>query len=244
VFEGVSAKDFHRYFWPTCKSISNDNKVGRIIFSVSRIIQKLRYARRGILRMTSLEQILEGKRRRMSMVLWDIFSGSSSYQDIFLRTIHPYFLSRLFWNIIVGNSPLYYKSKSLKEDIMKTSGLGKIYKDGEVIVKEGEKGNSMYVIQEGKVEVTKQKGGKDIRLLLLTKGDFFGEMALFDREVRSATARSIGESRILTIDKRAFLRRIHEDPSLAYRIVKKMSHRIRALDSELVRIKSNHRSRV
>jgi CRP-like cAMP-binding protein len=50
--------------------------------------------------------------------------------------------------------------------------------------------------------------------------------------------RALGDVRVLTIDKKTFLRRVHEDPSLAFRILQKMSYRIRELDTELVRLKS------
>ena len=60
-------------------------------------------------------------------------------------------------------------------------------------------------------------------------GQFFGEMALFDRDVRSATVRAYGRARVLTVDKRNFMRRVHEDPSLAFRLVETMSNRIRFL---------------
>ena len=115
--------------------------------------------------------------------------------------------------------------------------LGKVYDDGKIIINQEEPGDCMYEIQEGQVEVFKEKEGKEIQLAVLGKGDFFGEMAIFDREVRSATVRAKGEVRALTIDKRTFLRRITEDPSLAFRIVERMSRRIRELDSEIVRLK-------
>jgi CRP-like cAMP-binding protein len=63
-------------------------------------------------------------------------------------------------------------------------------------------------------------------------------MAIFEHDVRSATVRALGEVRALTIDKRTFLRRITEDPSLAFRIVEKMSHRIREMNNKLVRLKT------
>ena len=63
-------------------------------------------------------------------------------------------------------------------------------------------------------------------------------MAVFDRDVRSATVRAVGEARILTIDKKNFMRRVHEDPSLAFRIVETMSQRIRELVAEVTRLKS------
>ncbi len=116
---------------------------------------------------------------------------------------------------------------------MKPGSLGKVYGDGEVIVKQGEVGDCMYVIQEGQVEILMEKEGSEILVRTLDENDFFGEMAIFDREVRSATVRALGEVRVLTIDSKSFLRGIHEDPSLAFRIVQVMSQRIRDLTKRL-----------
>ena len=121
---------------------------------------------------------------------------------------------------------------------METGALGKVYLDGETIVRQGDVGDCMYVIQAGQVEVLQEKNDKEVRLAVLGEGDFFGEMALFEREARSATVRALGEVRVLTVDKRTFLRMIHEDPSLAFRIVQKMSQRIRELNTEVVRLKT------
>jgi CRP/FNR family transcriptional regulator len=121
---------------------------------------------------------------------------------------------------------------------METGALGKGYRDGEVIVRQGESGDCMYVIQSGRAEVFQVKGGREIRLAVLGKEDVFGEMAIFEKETRSATVRALGDVRVLTIDKKTFLRRIHEDPSLAFRILQKMSHRIREMDAELVRTRT------
>ncbi len=113
--------------------------------------------------------------------------------------------------------------------------LGKLYRDGEDIVRQGEAGNCMYVIQQGAVQVLLNKAGEQICVAVLTEGDFFGEMALFDREVCSATVRACGDVRALTLEKTTFLRRIHEDPSLAFRMLEKMSHRIRDMNARLNR---------
>ena len=121
---------------------------------------------------------------------------------------------------------------------MEKGALGKVYRSGEAIVRQGEVGDCMYVIQAGQAEVVQEKEGKEVRLALLGEGDVFGEMALFDRETRSATVRALGETRVLTVDKRTFLRRVHEDPSLAFHILQRMSRRIRELDAELFRLKA------
>ncbi len=112
--------------------------------------------------------------------------------------------------------------------------LGKHYNDQEIIVKQGEAGNCMYVIQEGQVEVVREGNGEELVLATLEEGEFFGEMAIFEREVRSATVRAKGGADILTIDKRTFLRRVQEDPAIAFNILEMMSRRIRMLDEKLM----------
>lgn len=118
---------------------------------------------------------------------------------------------------------------------MKEGELGRDYKDGELIIRQGETGNCMFVIQKGKVEIFRDSEGNEVPLRIAGPKEFFGEMALVENDVRSASARAIGETRILHIDKRTFLRRVHEDPSLAYRIMESLSHEIRRLAAELAK---------
>jgi CRP/FNR family cyclic AMP-dependent transcriptional regulator len=118
---------------------------------------------------------------------------------------------------------------------MSPGNLGRTYQDGEVIVNQGDVGDCMYVVQSGTVEVLALREGALIPLRVLGAGEIVGEMSLFDREVRSATVRAKGTARILTVDRRTFLSRVQEDPSLAFNIVKTMSRRIRELSNELTR---------
>lgn len=120
---------------------------------------------------------------------------------------------------------------------MEAGELGRTYQDGEIIIGEGEPGDRMYVIQSGKVAVTRRMNDREVYIAELGKEEVFGEMALFDRDVRSATIRAVGPVRVLSVDKRTFLRRVHEDPSLAFRILQQMSRRIRATDGELTELR-------
>ena len=122
---------------------------------------------------------------------------------------------------------------------MPTGELGKLYHDSEVIIRQGDIGECMYVVQDGQVEILLEEDGKEIRLSVRGPGEIIGEMAILDREVRSATVRAIGDARLLTVDKKNFLRRVHSDPSLALRIVESMSSRIRDLNSEVARLKKD-----
>jgi CRP/FNR family cyclic AMP-dependent transcriptional regulator len=115
--------------------------------------------------------------------------------------------------------------------------LGKEYGAGEVVCCQGDPGDWMFVVQAGEMEVLRTEGGVEVPVGVLSPGDVFGEMAIFEKQPRSATVRTKGEARVLTLDKRAFLRHVHEDPSMAFRILQKMSSRIRGLNEELSRLK-------
>ncbi len=121
---------------------------------------------------------------------------------------------------------------------MKSGELGKEYNNGEIIINQGESGNCMYVIQSGEVEVLRINDGKEVRLAVRKAGDFFGEMALFSKEERSATIKALGNARVLTIDRKNLLNSIQKDPSLAFRIIETLSKRIRDISVEIVSYKA------
>ena len=121
---------------------------------------------------------------------------------------------------------------------MNNGALGKVYKNGDAIVNQGEAGNCMFVIQDGQVEVIRSDNGSDVRLAILGRGEFFGELSLFSNNQRSATVRAKGDVRVITVDKKIFLGRIQEDLSLAFRIFQTMADRIKEMNSELAVLKA------
>ncbi len=127
---------------------------------------------------------------------------------------------------------------------MKRGELGRVYADGEAICTEGEKGEVMYVIQSGKVRITKHSPDGELALAVLKGGEMFGEMAVFDKLPRSATARAIGEARVLAIDKKKLFRSISHDPTLVFKLLETMSARIRKLDSSLAAEGQNHMKKI
>ena len=116
---------------------------------------------------------------------------------------------------------------------LEINSLGTVYFDGQDIIRQGTIGNCLYVIQKGKVEVLKESKGKEIKVAELSEKDFFGEMGLFEKDVRSCTIRSVGQSTILTIDKKSFYKIIQNDPSIAFNLLEKMSQRLRKTTESL-----------
>ena len=180
----------------------------------------------------------------MSMLMWDMLTGGAPYKEILFLALHPLFWIRLIWNVLASFLPQKRKHQDLgilapallqndstsipsEKNAMEVGALGKTYETGESIVRQGEMGDCMYVIQEGLVEVVKEADGRNIQLAILGKDDFFGEMEVFEHLGRSATVRALIPTRVITVDQKNLLRRIQEDPSLAYRLVQVMSSRVR-----------------
>jgi CRP/FNR family cyclic AMP-dependent transcriptional regulator len=107
--------------------------------------------------------------------------------------------------------------------------LGRVYGDGEILCREGDRGDHMYIIQQGTVEVVTSTGDRETTLATLNEGAIIGEMAIFEKEPRSATVRAVGEVRALTVDKKNLLRRVSEDPTLAFQVIRNLSKRLREL---------------
>lgn len=105
ILHGIAADDFRKYFWPTLRMINFDNFIGKGIFAITHLIQKARFTRRAVLRMTAGEQQVMGKTRHLSSILWDLFTGSAPYRDVLLRACHPMFIIKLIWNLIVAIWP-------------------------------------------------------------------------------------------------------------------------------------------
>jgi flavin-dependent dehydrogenase len=112
---GISEEAFAQHYWPACLAIDRDNMIGRLIFAVCHLIQKLRFSRRAVHRMTFLEQKTPNSRRLMSSVLWDVFTGSAPYREVLIRTLHPAFIGGLMWNLFAGNAP---KTKAREDKTM------------------------------------------------------------------------------------------------------------------------------
>jgi CRP-like cAMP-binding protein len=122
------------------------------------------------------------------------------------------------------------------------ASLGKRWQDGEVICRRGDTEECMYAIQSGCVEALQEEGDKEVVVGELTAGDFFGEMALFDQQRHPMTMRAKGETRVLAIDRPAFIRRVQEDPSFAFRMLERLAQHIRTLVTEVSLLKRSDTS--
>jgi len=236
VFSGIAASDFRRSYWPACRSIHSDNRLGKFVFSVTREVQKRRWARKGIWRMTSREQWLDGSKRRMSRVLWDTFTGSAPYKSVLMRSMHPAFLGRLGWELAAGvRSGVQAQPKeNVALATGRTGQMGKAYEAGDVIYEQGDHGDSMLILCGGRAEVTRRVGDQDFTLPEFEDGDFFGEMAVFGKKIRTKTVRALDDVAIISLKKDELMLRVHEDPAMAFRLIERMAHRIAGVEHSMI----------
>jgi HlyD family secretion protein len=104
---------------------------------------------------------------------------------------------------------------------------------GDVIFREGEVGDFAYQVVKGKIEVTKFNGDEYITLALLEKGALFGEMALIDKQPRSAMARAVNEATVREIDKDALLGYLKNSPQTAFNMMQQLASYARNANEKL-----------
>jgi CRP-like cAMP-binding protein len=114
--------------------------------------------------------------------------------------------------------------------------LERSYADGEIIVREGDSTRDMFVIQSGRVRITKRVGESEIELATLERGDFFGEMSLLESLPRDATAHAVGQTELLVISAGALLVRMRRDPTFAFEMLHRLSGRVRSLNARVVEL--------
>lgn len=118
----------------------------------------------------------------------------------------------------------------------KSGSLGRAYEDGEYIVRQGDVADCMFVVQEGQVELVRDENGVETHLVLCGQGQFIGESTLFEGGIHLAHVRAVGPARLISINRKNLLRRIHEDPSLAFRIIEALSYRIHKLTVQVAQL--------
>lgn len=111
------------------------------------------------------------------------------------------------------------------------SKFGREYSVGEVLFREGETGDVMFVIQSGEVSISKSVGGSDKILAKLGPGEFFGEMAILNGKPRTATARVVTKAKVLVIEARTLEEMLARNAEIALRLIKKLAKRLDSADT-------------
>jgi CRP-like cAMP-binding protein len=125
-----------------------------------------------------------------------------------------------------------------EDEADKTAALSKFrqsYRKSEVIFKQGSTGSEMYLIHSGRVLLSvRQKETREVPLVVLNPGDFFGEMALVDDSPRSATASAVeDDTELIVMDRTRFLFMVRQQPEFALSLMHTLCRRLRDMDKRL-----------
>jgi CRP/FNR family transcriptional regulator, cyclic AMP receptor protein len=118
----------------------------------------------------------------------------------------------------------------------------RFFENGEVIFKENEPGNQMYLIIQGAVEIRKATGPASSKTLIsLGKGDLFGEMAIIEKKPRSASAVAVEPTKLLGINEKLYESMIVSNPDFARKMSRVLSERIRKSNAIIQHIMSTNK---
>jgi CRP/FNR family transcriptional regulator, cyclic AMP receptor protein len=104
--------------------------------------------------------------------------------------------------------------------------FGRSFEPGEVLFREDDPGDTMFVIQQGQVRITKATRDGTKTLAILGPGEFFGEMAILNSKPRNATAEALSPLRCLVIDARTFGQMVVSNAEIAVRMITKLARRL------------------
>lgn len=110
----------------------------------------------------------------------------------------------------------------------------KTYDVGQVIILEESEGDDCFFVTEGSVKITRlSKDGREVILAILNDGEFFGEMALLDGDLRSANVIALEKTDALTLKRKDFIDSLKKYPQIAIQLLKEMAHRLRESDRQI-----------
>jgi CRP/FNR family cyclic AMP-dependent transcriptional regulator len=118
----------------------------------------------------------------------------------------------------------------------------RFFDQGAVIFKENDEGNEMFIIIQGIVEIRKSTGQSSSKILTtLQKGDMFGEMAIIEKQPRSASAVAVQPTRVLVLNEKLYENMIGSNPDFARKMNRVLSERIRRADAIIQNIMTTNR---
>lgn len=114
-----------------------------------------------------------------------------------------------------------------------TPDLLRVYPRDTMIFSECQRGAEMFIIQDGKVKITKVVNGNEVTLAVLKRGDMFGEMALLENKPRSASAIADEECRLMTVNRQNFDQMVATQAQLITRLTTMLADRLWSMYRQL-----------
>lgn len=138
--------------------------------------------------------------------------------------------------------PIFEMLSPVDLEVLRGLWLPRELKQGDILFRKGDSGSSMYIIEEGTIDISvpaKENQG-DVRVSLLNKGDFFGELSLVDGLPRTAKATAVSDCRLLEMRRVDFIQFVTGRPAVAISMISEMGKRIRATNDLVTSIASKN----
>jgi len=130
--------------------------------------------------------------------------------------------------------PFFTQLSDRELDVVRAVSVEKNYPRSAVVLTEGEMGDSLYMIQTGKVKVfIGDEDGREIILKILGPGSFFGEMSMIDKQPRSASVTTLETSTFLVLQHNAFEKCVEQAPRIAQMVMQVLAQRVREADRKI-----------
>jgi CRP/FNR family cyclic AMP-dependent transcriptional regulator len=130
--------------------------------------------------------------------------------------------------------PFFTQLNDRELDAVRAVATEKSYAKQSVVLTEGEMGDSLYMIQSGKVKVfIGDEDGREIILKILGPGDFFGEMSMIDKQPRSASVNTIEASTFLVLTHAMFESCVEQAPRIGNMVMRILAQRVREADRKI-----------
>lgn len=126
----------------------------------------------------------------------------------------------------------------VQEEEVVVAGATKILKDNEILFKQGDPADSMYIVRRGRLVVYFQKGNEVVNLAELLEGAIVGEMAFFDDKPRSASVKASGEAEVLSVSKGDFDRLLNQVPRWMVTMMQSLVARLRSTNEKLATLEA------
>jgi CRP/FNR family transcriptional regulator, cyclic AMP receptor protein len=135
---------------------------------------------------------------------------------------------------LIRRVPLFTSLSDLHAEAMANAVVKRRYKRGELIVEQGKKSNSLYIVLAGRARVlTSHAGGREVILATMGQGDYIGEMSLIDDEPHSASVRAEMQTDVLLLSNTEFSRCMPDQGSVAYAVLRGLTERLRRADRNI-----------
>lgn len=129
---------------------------------------------------------------------------------------------------MISNSGLFAGIDSEQAQRLRDLMVGRRLERGKVLFWEGDEGDRLYLIQSGMIKLGRTSpDGRENLLAVLGKGEFIGELTLFDPGPRTATATAVTESQLLELSHEALGEWLDENPAASKRLLRELAHRLR-----------------